>query len=406
MLFLPSQKNSLASLRQPTSRVDGHRHPEQGRPDLPQPVRKRKSEVKGLMGKRKKCSLMGHANGGPSVPGVTQIPWPRHAIGGPSVSGVCQSRRPVAGGTISPGQGQNGGRANSSPQERTQGPRGRNLQMPRGLGALPREVADFLDSLLRGALQSSRVRPGRVFLVLFAGTDPVGKVFLDRGAGVIRFDTKLDARLNLEHPEVQAVIFKWMRSGVVWALWLGTHCRTWSIASFSLGPGWLNSYRTKALPWGDLNKLSPKAKGLVLSGNEHARFSIQVLKQAASQGNIMAGMENPMGSVIWRLPQVQAMSVEMPHQVFPVTCDYCQYGVRWKKPTTILWVGVKQAMTPSKRCVMGPGARCSRTGRCHLKLGQGRLDPKTGKPMTQVAEPYPPRLAKAFADCLAGEVLQ
>ncbi len=406
MLFLGSRKNSMASPRWPTSRVNGRQNPEQGRPTLPQPMRKPTSEVKGPMGKRRKCSLMGHANGGPSAPGLTQIPRPRHADGGLSVSGACQARRPAAGATTSPGQGQKKGQADSSPQGLARQPRRSNMQMPRGLGALPQEVADFLDSLLQGALGSSHGRPGKVFLALFAGTDPVGKVFLARDEGVIRFDTQLDARLNLEHLEVQVMIFKWMRSGVVWAIWLGTYCRTWSRASFSLGLGWLNSYRTTAHPWGDLDKLSPEAKGLVLSGNEHVRFSIKVLEQAASQGNIVAGMENPMGSVIWRLPQVKALPERMPRQVFLATCDYCQYGVRWKKPTTILWVGVKRAMAPTKRCVMRPGARCSRTGRCHIKLGQGRLDPKTGKPTTQVAEPYPPRLAKAFANCMAGEVLQ
>jgi len=338
---------------------------------------------------------MGHAHGGPAAQGPTQIPGPRHADGGLSASGACGAHQPAAGRRTSPGRGRKRGRAHNDPQG-----------LVGGLAALPEEVADFLGSLLRGALGSSSGRPGKVFLSLFAGTDPIGKVFLARGEGVIRFDTQLDARLNLEHLEVQETIFKWMRSGVIWAVWLGTYCRTWSRASFSLGVGWLNSYRTNTHPWGDLDKLSPKAKGLVLSGNQHLRFSLKVLEQAARQGNIVAGMENPMGSVMWRLPQVKALPERMPGRVFPATCDYCQYGVRWKKPTTVLWVGVEGAMAPTKRCVMGRGGRCSRTGRCHIKLGQGRLDPKTGKPMTQVAEPYPPPLAKAFANCMAGEVLR
>ena len=396
-----------------------------------------------MMGKQQqsKCSLMRHANGSPPAPGQwNQSPKPRHTNGGGLLfSGACQPGgslaaprptqtptkkryvngsllllgahqppKPMTGGMILTRQGQKRGRANNSPQEfAAHQPRGTNMQMPRGLGALPQEVLNFLGSLLHAALQSSHGRPGRVFLALFAGTDPVGKVFLAKGWGVIRFDTQLDDRLNLEHIEVQAVIFKWMDSGVVWAIWLGTYCRTWSRASFSIGgPGWINSYRTKSHPWGDLDKLNPKAKALVLAGNEHVRFSIKVLEQAARQGNITAGMENPMGSVIWRLPQVKALPEQMPKQTFIATCDYCQYGVRWKKPTSILWVGVRQALAPTKRCVMRPGACCSRTGRCHIKLGQGRLDPKTRKPMTQVAEPYPPSLAKVFANCLAGGVLQ
>ena len=296
------------------------------------------------------------------------------------------------------------------------GPRGASQQAPKGgMRAIPsakdptQSISNFLEARLNAALRSCTWRRGKVYLALFAGTDPVGKVVLAKGGGVVRFEIKLDARFDLENPEVQVIVQKWIRSGVVWAVWLGTHCQTWSLASFSKGPGWYNSYRTKAHPGGELGALSPKAKARVLSGNEHLRFSINILKQAASQGNVTAAMENPRCSVMWHAPEVKALQStgnSKPGEIFTTSMDYCQYGAKWQKPTTILWVGVKHAMAPAKCCVRGRGGICARTGRPHAKLGQGRMDPKTGKRLTQLAEPYPPRLAKAFAECLAGEVLQ
>ena len=407
MLLLGSRKKSRSSLLgRRTSRSPGHQIQRPGgRTTLPQPMRKPHPSTPR---KRKTCSPMGHARGGPTMahsPGS----W-GSAERNPARRRSSSSMFPLHRAQPQTPHGAMGSQTHTQMKRchadsSSQGPAKRmpshNTQRIRYLGGLPLEIMEFLGALLQGALESSYGRPGKVYLALFAGTDPVGKVFLARGESVIRFDTKLDARLNLEHREVQATILKWMRSGVIWAVWLGTHCRTWSRASFSLGLGWYNSYRTRSHPWGELAKLGPGSKELVLAGNEHLRFSLSVLEQAAGHGNIRAGMENPKGSVMWLMPEVQALPERTP-QAFLANCDYCQYGTRWKKPTTILWVGVKPTMAPTKCCIMN-GGRCSRTGQPHIKLGQGRLDPKTGKPMTQVAEPYPTRLAKAFANCLAGE---
>lgn len=267
--------------------------------------------------------------------------------------------------------------------------------------SMPSHITVFLQGLLDKALAAATWRKGRIFLSLFAGTDPIGAVFEFDGGAVVRFDTAIDARLDLEDSMVQEVILRWGRSGIVWASFLGTHCRTFSLASYSKGPGWYNSYRTVSNPWGELAKLGVKQQALVLAGNNHATFSVNFLRLAAAHG-IKAGMENPKGSVLFKLPLVQAIPKEMPGKAFTMTCDYCQYGKPWQKGTTVLWVGVHMDLAPHKCCGAPRGGKCSRTNRPHKKLGNGRMDAKTGKRMTKVAEPYPWPLAKAFALCLDG----
>jgi len=169
--------------------------------------------------------------------------------------------------------------------------------------------------------------------------------------------------------------------------------------------GWLNSFRSQDKLWGELDKLTPKARALVLAGNLHARFSIEVLRHVAQQPLAVGAMENPAGSVIWRLPELVALERQWPQKFFRCTCDYCQYGKPWRKRTTVLWVGVDTSLVPQRLCTPRRRGRCSRSGRPHLTLGQGRCHPRSGKPLTRLAEPYPKPLAKKFADCLARCVL-
>ena len=269
----------------------------------------------------------------------------------------------------------------------------------------PLGTSAWLESVLGEALRSAVWRRGQVYLALFAGTDPVGAMVKKMGGAVIRFELELDPRYDLTQPEVQETVLKWIRLGIAWATFLGTHCQTWSLASFSKGPGWLNSFRSRGNLWGALDQLRPEARALVLAGNEHARFSIRVLRCVAQQPLAVGAMENPAGSVIWRLPEVLALQTEWPQKMFKGTCDYCQYGKRWRKRTTVLWVGVDTSLVPQRLCCPRQRGHCSRTGRQHMLLGQGRCHPQSGKPLTKLAQPYPKPLAKKFADCLVGAIL-
>ena len=261
-------------------------------------------------------------------------------------------------------------------------------------------VTQWLEDQRKAALRLATWKVGLLFLDLFSGENsPVAREVKARGGAVIAFDWLIDARFDLSQSEVQQTIMRWIRQGLVWGVWLGTDCTTWSVASYSKGPGWFNSYRTKWNLWGQMASLSPLAQQKVLQGNADAKFTCMTLREIANQPLAVGGVENPSDSVIWKLPEFQAL--EEMGRAFSTKCDYCQYGVRWKKPTKFLFVGGKKALAPSKLCKQA-GKRCSRTKKAHLKLGQGRRHPSSGALLTKLATEYPQKLAMQILDCMAG----
>jgi len=264
---------------------------------------------------------------------------------------------------------------------------------------LDQKPAQWLEDLLAAALAVATWKRGKVFLELFSGSGRVGQAVKMKGGAVIFFDIEEDPRFDLTRSDVQGVLWLWVGRGVVWGAWLGTCCVTWSRASWSKGPGWYNSYRSQENLWGELSKLSPKAKAKAILGNAMAIFSIKFLEAIGNQPLAVAALENPAESVLFKLPEFQAMERRFPKKAFRTTVDYCQYGARWKKPTTIFWMNALRSLAPNKVCVT-KGGRCSRTKQRHLKLGQGRCHPTSGKRLTLCAQPYPKCLANKFAQCL------
>lgn len=280
------------------------------------------------------------------------------------------------------------------------------------IGGKSATISQWLENLRLDQLQKATWKRGQLFVDLFSGKkSPVGRQVAQRGGAIIAFDLLIDKRFDLGNPEVERVLMGWIRKGYIWGVWLGTDCTTWSTASYSKGPGWFNSYRTQQNLWGEMVKLNQKSKAKVIEGNAHVRFSIRVLQEVTNQPLAVAGLENPAGSVMWRLPELQALATGFQHglhqcsfrkkesRVFYSTCHYCQYGALWKKRTRFLFVGANQALAPCKIC---KGQMCSRTKKAHLKLGQGRLHPSSGKLLTKLATQYPTKLAARLVDCLVG----
>ena len=128
-----------------------------------------------------------------------------------------------------------------------------------------------------------------------------------------------------------------------------------------LGVGLVQLLPQRADFLGWLGKLATEAKQTKSDWNEHARFPLWVLGAFANQPLAAAGMENPARSVIWLLLELLASGCK-----------------------------------PQER------RSCPRAGRARCHLGQGRKDPAPRKAVTKVAEPYPPKLAAALVDGLAG----
>ena len=260
-------------------------------------------------------------------------------------------------------------------------------------------VTEWLEDLRKEALKDATWKKGKLFVDLFSGQNsPLSQNVKARGGACIAFDVLIDARFDLSQPDVELTLMRWIRSGAVWAVFLGTDCTTWCTASYSKGPGWFNSYRSKTNLWGDLGALSPKAQVKLLQGNAHAKFTIRVLSAIAQQPSTAGGLENPRGSVIWKIPELQALGQHS--RCYETVCHYCQYGTQWKKPTSLFFVGGQKARAPAKLCT--GGKRCSRTKKPHLTLGQGRCHPSSGRLLTRLATEYPKALAAQIVECLAG----
>lgn len=264
------------------------------------------------------------------------------------------------------------------------------------IGDDKRSTNQFLEDLRQEKLQGATWKKGQLFVDLFSGKrSPVGRQIGKRGGAVISFDILIDGRFDLRNPQTEHTLMVWIQQGWVWGVWLGTECKTWSLASYSKGPGWFNSYRSKQNLWGEMSSLSLKAQEKVRQGNADAEFTIRVLRKITNQPLAVAGLENPAGSVIWKLPEL--MALELSSRAHQSTCHYCSYGARWKKPTKLLFIGGAKAQAPRKLCA------CSPAKLPHLKLGGGRRHPVSGKLLTKLATEYPTRLAAQLANCLAGD---
>ena len=199
--------------------------------------------------------------------------------------------------------------ARSTSQGTSTAPAG-NLKQP-AIGG--QTIAQWLEALRLSQLAASTWKKGKLCVDLFSGPrSPIGREVGNRGGAYIAFDILIDKRFDLTNPEVEKVLMAWIVQGFVWAVWLGTDCTTWSRASYSKGPGWLNSYRRKVNVWGEPSLLSAKAKEKVAQGNKHALLSLRLVEQVAGQPWVAAGMENPAGSAIWLLPEILALENAIP----------------------------------------------------------------------------------------------
>ena len=99
----------------------------------------------------------------------------------------------------------------------------------------------------------------------------------------------------------------------------------------------------------------------VLEANRMLHGIYRIIRRCLTL-NIPGYLENPMTSLIWRTPQIQKLLRR--RHVHLIRADLCQYGVQWRKATSLLvWnCAPFQLQTCSGR------GRCSRTHRPHLQL--------------------------------------
>ena len=136
----------------------------------------------------------------------------------------------------------------------------------------------------------------------------------------------------------------------------------------------------------------PPLGPFVAEGNVLMRFSANILHLCGSLG-IKATLENPHSSRLWLCPPI--MNIVRKKVSSQATCDFCMFGTRRRKRTTLLSVHVDISILNNFRC-SGCRGICSRTGQTHIAL-KGKAP--SGQFWTKLAEAYPNKFATTVAKC-------
>ena len=138
--------------------------------------------------------------------------------------------------------------------------------------------------------------------------------------------------------------------------------------------------------------LPAHTREIVRVGNALAAFSARVFRLCVKRA-IPVALENPASSLLWQVPQYVSLAAH--RQVHCVGCDYCLYGMPWRKRTRFMYAVVDLSAV-ARRCSSRKGI-CDRTGCRHVQLcgAQG------GKLLTKLAEPYPAPLSRLLARCFS-----
>ena len=155
---------------------------------------------------------------------------------------------------------------------------------------------------------------GNFFLELFAGTGRLSGAIRDLGGAVLEpVEITKDSAFDLRRKETQRLILRWIKSGTIGFVHLGTPCTIWSRARH----GVKNTIRN----------LVREAVGVEL-----ALFSCEVIL-ACNRAGVHWAIENPRSSRLFTFePLVRAMQSG---PCYEINFDMCSYGEVYKKETSI-----------------------------------------------------------------------
>ena len=91
-------------------------------------------------------------------------------------------------------------------------------------------LAKRLQRELRETLKTAKRGEERIFLEVFAGDANLSRAFQRRRCTVFCIDIRRGPHHDLRCREVFDTVQGWLRAGLVWCLWLGTPCNSFSKA--------------------------------------------------------------------------------------------------------------------------------------------------------------------------------
>ena len=164
-------------------------------------------------------------------------------------------------------------------------------------------------------------------------------------------------------------------------------------SSFSVARDRTLVIRDRAYPWGRPN-LPEHEQAKIEVGNKCFRATLKIIRAPDFFG-IPWILENPWSSKCWRLPPIVKL-MSMSHVHLRVG-DFCSWGTPWRKRTTFMCGNISNddSMRLQRLCT-GERGICGRTGSAHVHL----TGSKNGTPLTQIAQPYPPKLCHDLAHVL------
>ena len=226
---------------------------------------------------------------------------------------------------------------------------------------------------------SDKLKPHRFALETFSGTARIADALCAAGIPTYPIDVVLHDHHDVLDPAVEQCITKWLKDGRILFLWLCMPCTTFSRARKwdGLGPGPL---RDEQNLWG-LSGLRRTDNKKLQIGNNLLLFTLRMMVLCESL-HVPYVLENPTSSYAWYMPPL----VKFSNGYNPLFCylDFCQFGERWKKPTTLLY-NFLDLSDLNRQCQSKHGI-CSRTSRPHVRLAG--VD-QAGVFMTLRAQPYP-----------------
>lgn len=248
--------------------------------------------------------------------------------------------------------------------------------------------------LFKKALRAARRYRYHLFLELFAGKGHIGAALRRRGFAALSFEIDLGGLFDSLCPEIQQLIFGWLRSGCIGGIWLGTPCTSWSRARRGPpGSPW-GPIRSRAHIYG-LPNLSDPDKVKISVGNASMRFSAKIIDTCYKCG-VPVVFENPAPSMIFEAPPIRKL---LKFGV-RIHVDMCQFGAKWRKRTALVGWHCEGLHNLSLLCT-GKQGNCSYT-----KVNQPQIvlsgHSKEHKCLwTHVAQEYPLKFAHQAAHMLS-----
>ena len=199
---------------------------------------------------------------------------------------------------------------------------------------------------------------------------------------------------NLQRTAVFQELKGWLLSNLVWGVFAGTPCETFSRARRApAGSAFPGPLRSSSQPRG-LTKLSGSDRRKVAAANLVSDRAAVLLRIAAERG-LVCGEENPASSILWLTKQRQKQTTSGPHIDYVI--DHCAFGTSYRARTRFRLAFCREAPELAKSHCTGRGI-CSFSKKPHAWLSGA----DSSGFRTKIKAAYPTALcnilAKVFID--------